>query len=117
MGPVNVPVIETCCAPILEQPLAVEEAEALASGFRVLGDPIRLRLLSLIADRGEVCVCDLVEPVGRSQPTVSHHISVLVEAGLVEREQRGKWAWVRLVPERLAVLQDALGGTAALSAG
>ncbi len=106
----DVAAIETCCAPLTEEPLDRAEAEVLASGFKVLADPIRLRLLSLIANApgGEVCICDLVEPVGRSQPTVSHHLSILVDAGLVARDQRGKWAWVRVVPERLAVLRDAL---------
>jgi ArsR family transcriptional regulator len=104
----DVPVIEECCAPLADVPLEPNDAVALAAGFRVLADPVRLRLLSLIATQGEVCVCDLVEPVGRSQPTVSHHISILVDAGLVERTQRGKWAWVRLVPEKLGFLRDAL---------
>jgi ArsR family transcriptional regulator len=107
---VEIPTIEQCCAPLTEEPLDQVDAEILARGFRVLADPIRLRLLSLIANapEGEVCICDLVEPVGRSQPTVSHHLSILVDAGLVERQQRGKWAWVRVVPDRLAVLADAL---------
>lgn len=86
------------------------EAEELAAAFKALADPVRLRLLSMIAEAegGEACVCDLVEPLDRSQPTVSHHLSVLVEAGLVEREKRGKWAWYRAVPERMAVLRAAL---------
>ncbi len=102
--------IETCCAPVMDRALGSDEATDLAAMFKVLADPIRLRLFSLVATStaGEVCGCDLVEPVGRSQPTVSHHLSVLVEAGLVEREQRGKWAWFRAVPERVAVLRDAL---------
>lgn len=106
----EVATIEACCAPVTEEALDPEQAEALAAGFRVLSDPVRLRLLSLIAavPEGEACVCDLVEPAGRSQPTVSHHLSILVEAGLLEREQRGKWAWFRLVPGRLEVLRDAL---------
>ncbi|MFP3915625.1 MAG: ArsR/SmtB family transcription factor [Actinomycetota bacterium] len=106
----DVKTIETCCAPVLAEAIGVEEAEELAAAFRVLADPIRLRLLSLIATspEGEVCACDLVEPVGRSQPTVSHHLSILAEAGLLTREQRGKWAWFRVVPERLTVLADAL---------
>ena len=76
-----------------------------------LADPIRLRLLSLIASRadGETCACDLVAPAGRSQPTVSHHLKVLREAGLIEGERRGTWIWYRVVPERLAVLRDILG--------
>lgn len=106
----DVKTIETCCAPVLSSPVSTEDAEELAAGFKVLADPIRLRLLSLIANspEGEVCACDLVEPVGRSQPTVSHHLSILAEAGLLTREQRGKWAWFRVVPERIAVLREAL---------
>lgn len=102
--------IEACCEPVLDEPLAALEAEELAAAFKVLADPVRLRLLSLIgnAPDGEMCACDLVEPVGRSQPTVSHHLSILAGAGLVTREQRGKWAWFRIVPERMAVLREAL---------
>jgi ArsR family transcriptional regulator len=103
--------IAVCCAPVLSSALSEEEAEDLAAAFKVLADPARLRLLSMIAsaDGEEACACDLVEPVGRSQPTVSHHLAVLTEAGLLTREKRGKWAWYRAVPERLAVLRDALG--------
>ena len=101
-----------CCEPVLGGALSEAEAEDLAAAFKVLADPARLRLLSLIAASDEMCACDLVEPVGRSQPTVSHHLSVLTEAGLLTREKRGKWAWYRLVPERLAQLRDALGPAA-----
>jgi ArsR family transcriptional regulator, arsenate/arsenite/antimonite-responsive transcriptional repressor len=75
-----------------------------------LSDPARLRLLSMVASSpdGEVCACDLVEPSGKSQPTVSHHLAVLVEAGLITREKRGRWAWYSVVPERLNELHDAL---------
>lgn len=102
--------ITACCAPVSEQALSDEQARELARGFKVLADPVRLRLLSLVAAApgGEVCACDLVEPLGRSQPTVSHHLGVLTDAGLLTREQRGRWAWFRPVPERLAVLRDAL---------
>ncbi|HUR49451.1 MAG TPA: metalloregulator ArsR/SmtB family transcription factor [Acidimicrobiales bacterium] len=100
----------TCCEPVLGGALSEAEAEDLAAAFKVLADPARLRLLSLIAaaDAEEMCACDLIEPVGRSQPTVSHHLSVLTDAGLLTRERRGKWAWYRVVPERLANLRDAL---------
>ena len=99
-----------CCAPVLSPSLAQHEVDDLAASFRVLGDPIRLRLLNLVAtaDAGEVCACDLTAPLGRSQPTVSHHLSVLTEAGLLAREQRGRWAWFRVVPERLEGLRAAL---------
>ena len=102
--------IEACCEPVLESPLGEDDAAELASAFKVLADPARLRLLSLVANSpgGEGCACDLVSPLGRSQPTVSHHLAVLVDAGLLEREKRGRWAWYRVVPERLAVLRDAL---------
>ena len=106
---VDVKQIEVCCAPVLASALTEEEAVDLAAAFKVLADPARLRLLSLIASDEEACACDLVEPIGRSQPTVSHHLAVLTEAGLLRREKRGKWAYYRAVPERLAVLRDALG--------
>lgn len=104
--------ITACCEPVLDAALSEAQATDLASGFKVLADPVRLRLLSMIATApaGEVCACELVEPLGRSQPTVSHHLSVLADAGLLEREQRGRWAYFRVVPERLAVLRDALAG-------
>jgi ArsR family transcriptional regulator len=90
--------------------LAETEAETLAAAFAALADPVRLRLLSLIAaqDGEEVCACELVEPVGRSQPTVSHHLKILFEAGLVSREKRGVWVWYRLAPARLDQLRAAL---------
>lgn len=101
--------ITECCPPVLKAPLDDEEATRLASWFKVLGDPGRLRLLSLMAARGEACACDLVEPLGLSQPTVSHHLQVLHRAGLVERERRGKWVHYKPVPERLAVLSRIIG--------
>jgi ArsR family transcriptional regulator len=108
----EVRIIEQCCAPMLDTALDADEATELAAAFKVLADPVRLRLLSIIAaSGGEACGCDLTAPVGRSQPTVSHHLSILTEAGLLTREQRGKWAWFRVVPERLSILRDALGPT------
>ncbi len=104
------PTITACCAPVVEEALGEDEAEQLAAAFKVLADPVRLRLLSLVAnaENGEACGCDLTDPVGRSQPTVSHHLSILTDAGLLEREQRGRWAWYRVHPEALGVLRDAL---------
>jgi ArsR family transcriptional regulator len=99
---------EPCCPPLLRQPLDASEADTLARTLRVLADPARLRLLSLIAAVDEACVCDLTQPVGLSQPTVSHHLKVLHEAGLVNREQRGRWVYYRARPERLAPISDAL---------
>lgn len=106
------PVIDQvdCCSPVTGGTLEVEEAEHLARMFKALGDPTRVRLLSLIAaqpDR-EACICDLTEPVGLSQPTVSHHMKQLVEAGLVVREQRGRWAFYRVVDDTLRALSSAL---------
>lgn len=114
----EVKLIEACCEPVLAGSLDQAEAEDLAGAFKVLSDPVRLRLLSLIANApgGQVCACDLVEPLARSQPTVSHHLSILAGAGLVTREQRGKWAWFRVVPGRLGVLRDALEAGAPESA-
>ena len=109
--------IEACCAPVTAGVLDEDQATELAALFKVLADPARLRLLSMVAaaETGEACACDLVEPVGRSQPTVSHHLSLLVDAGLLTREKRGKWAWYRVVPERLAAIRGALGPSAALT--
>jgi ArsR family transcriptional regulator, arsenate/arsenite/antimonite-responsive transcriptional repressor len=99
-----------CLPAVSEAPLAEADAVALAKGFAALADPARLRLLSLIAaaDEGEVCACDMVEPLGRSQPTVSHHLKVLYEAGLVDRDKRGTWVWYRMVPERFDELRRVL---------
>ncbi len=100
-----------CCPPVRSEILDAGEAEQLATAFAALADPIRLRLLSCIASAqgDEVCACDLVEPSGRSQPTVSHHMKILVDAGLVDREKRGLWVWYRVVPSRLDALRAALG--------
>jgi ArsR family transcriptional regulator, arsenate/arsenite/antimonite-responsive transcriptional repressor len=102
---------ELCCAPVSTDVLGEDQAEALAHTFAALADPIRLRMLSFIASSadGEVCACDLVEPSGRSQPTVSHHMKILVDAGLVTREKRSLWVWYRIVPERLEALRAVLG--------
>jgi len=99
--------IDGCCA-VGEAPLSKRDAERLARAFKLIADPARLRLLSLIAAAGEVCQCDLQTPLRLSQPTVSHHLKVLVEAGLLEREKRGTWAFYRIVPSALAALRDAL---------
>ncbi len=83
----------------------------MAAVLKALADPVRLRLVSIIAAAvdGEVCACDLPEQLERSQPTVSHHLTLLTRTGIIEREQRGKWAWFRLRPERLEALRQALG--------
>jgi ArsR family transcriptional regulator len=102
--------ITSCCGPVLAAPLAEADAEELAAALKVVADPVRLRILSLVAEAGEICSCDLVTLLDRSQPTISHHTSVLTDAGLLHREKRGKWAWFSVVPDRLRVLRDALGG-------
>lgn len=106
-----------CCAPLTAGALDETEAGELAAVFKVLADPARLRLLSMIASAaaGESCACDLVDPIGRSQPTVSHHLSVLVDAGLLEREKRGRWAWYRIVPERFDAVRAVLEPLGAIS--
>lgn len=102
--------IAPSCPPLLQQPLARTDAEQLAASLKVIADPARLRLLSLIqAQPGhEACVCHLTEPLGLTQPTVSHHLKVLLQAGLVEREQRGSWAYFRVREEPLAALRELL---------
>lgn len=103
------PEVVPCCAPIRQASLAPGDAESLAKGFAALGDPVRLRLLSLLATGPDaVCACDLVEPVGKSQPTVSHHLKVLREAGLVTSEKRGVNVWYAVVPAALEALRGAL---------
>ena len=111
--------LAACCSPVAGEVLDEDAAERLARLFRALGDRHRVRLVSLIAaaDGGEACICDLTEPLGLSQPTVSHHMKLLVEAGLVTREQRGKWAYYRIVPEMMAALGETLRGPAARQAG
>ena len=102
-----------CCAPLGAPTLSEVEAEATAELFRALADPARVRIVNLVARaRGAVCACELYEPVGLSQPTVSHHLKKLTEAGLLEREQRGKWAWLSLkrdAVDKLAAVADLKG--------
>ena len=98
--------IAACCSPLTGGALDEAAAERLARVFRALGDRHRVRLLSLIAaaEGGEACICDLTAPVGLAQPTVSHHMKLLVDAGLVTRDQRGKWAYYRIAPDTVAAL-------------
>lgn len=100
-----------CCRAVSEAPLNRNNATRLATAFAALGDPIRLRLFSLIAAAGEseTCACALVKPTGRSQPTVSHHLKVLREAGLISSSKRGTWVWYHVDPDRLTELQSILG--------
>ncbi|WP_432497583.1 ArsR/SmtB family transcription factor [Kineococcus gypseus] len=103
------------CAPLTREPLSAEAAATLARRLKALADPARLRLLSLVAahEGGEACACDLTEPLGLSQPTVSHHLKVLVEAGLLTRDKRGVWAYFALVPGALDALAAVLATPAA----
>jgi ArsR family transcriptional regulator len=102
--------VACCSSPVTGGALGVEQAEQLALLLRALADPTRLRLLSLVAAHAdnEACVCDLTAPVGLSQPTVSHHLKVLVDAGLLTREQRGKWAYYRIVEGALNAVAEAI---------
>lgn len=107
---VEVDVTELCCPSVLGSPLDQREADELAEGFTALADPVRLRILSILAGSaaGEVCVCDFVAPLGKSQPTVSHHLKILGDAGLVHGDRRGKWVWYSVNRGRLAELRAAI---------
>jgi ArsR family transcriptional regulator len=106
----TIAVIAAACPPLLQEPIGADDADQLAGALKVIADPARLRILSLIQAQPEheACVCHLTEPLGLSQPTVSHHLKVLLQAGLVEREQRGSWAYFRVREEPLAALRALL---------
>jgi ArsR family transcriptional regulator, arsenate/arsenite/antimonite-responsive transcriptional repressor len=97
-----------CCAPLLTEPITAEQAAALSRLLKALADPTRLRLVSMVAahEAGEACVCELTEPLGLTQPTISHHLKVLIDAGILRRDKRGVWAYYAIVPSAL----DALAG-------
>jgi ArsR family transcriptional regulator len=97
----------SCCS-VTSAPLDEPTATQLAQLFAALGDPVRLRLFSLVAANGEICSCDLQGPLERSQPTISHHTKLLADAGLIVGDKRGKWTWWRIVPERLDTLRALL---------
>ena len=101
-----------CCPSVLSAPLDSDEASELAVGFNALGDPVRLRLLSMLAAApdGEICVCEFIEPIGKSQGTISHHLKILGDAGLVHGDRRGKWVWYSLDRQRMDALRSALDG-------
>ncbi len=101
-----------CCPSLLAAPLDEADATELSHGFSALSDPVRLRVLSILAasPEGEVCVCEFVGPLGKSQPTISHHMKILSEAGLVQGDRRGKWVWYSLNRGRLADLRAAIDG-------
>ena len=107
-----------CCAPLTREPLSAETAASLAHTLKAVADPARLRLLSLVAahEGGEACVCDLIEPLGLSQPTVSHHLKILVEAGLLTRDKRGVWAYFAVISEALNALSAVLATPSAATA-
>lgn len=106
----NLPIV--CCGPGVEPTIGDGEAERLVIALKALADPIRLRLVNIISQQGEACACDLPEALDRSQPTISHHLKVLVEAGLLDREQRGKWAWFTIRVDALRSLSEALNPAA-----
>jgi ArsR family transcriptional regulator len=99
-----------CCPSLTDAPLGEGDAIALARVLSALADPARLRLLSLVASQEEICSCELEAPLGKSQPTISHHTKVLADAGLLVGEKRGRWTWWRVEPDRLAMVRAALGG-------
>lgn len=99
-----------CCASVIDTPLSHTDAVTLAHVLAALADPVRLQLFSIVAAQGEVCSCDLEAPLGRSQPTISHHTKLLAEAGLIVGDKRGRWVWWRIEPTRLADVRRALGG-------
>jgi ArsR family transcriptional regulator len=104
--------LASCCAPLIKAPLEPQNADSLARSLKALADPARLRILSMVASHvdGEACVCDLTEPLDLAQPTVSHHLKVLVEAGFLTRSKRGTWAYYRLVPGSLETVSSLLVG-------
>ena len=97
-----------CCTPLSVAPLAETDAVALANTYASLADPVRLRLLSMIAAAGEICSCDLTEPLAKSQPTVSHHTKILADAGLISGEKRGRWVYWHVEPSRTEFVQQVL---------
>jgi ArsR family transcriptional regulator len=111
----GLPLADACCAPLLHEPITASQAAGLARLLKALADPARLRLVSLVAARegGEACVCDLTEPLGLTQPTISHHLKILVEAGIFTRDKRGVWAYYALVPSALSALSAVLQPAAA----
>jgi ArsR family transcriptional regulator, arsenate/arsenite/antimonite-responsive transcriptional repressor len=107
------PLAEDCCTPLLRQPISATQAERLARLLKALADPTRLRLVSMVAahEGGEACVCDLTEPLGLTQPTISHHLKILVDAGIFTRDKRGVWAYYALVPSAMNALSAVLSTT------
>jgi len=102
-----------CCSPLSVQPMTIEQAEQVAPLMKALADPVRLRLMSLVASHegGEACMCDLTDAFELSQPTITHHMKVLHEAGLVDRDKRGVWVYYRVRPQALAAIGTLIGCT------
>ena len=121
MSKKELPVLQApaCCTPMVREPLSEQDAKSLAAAFKALSDPVRLRLLSLIASfqGGEACVCDLTGPFDVSQPTISHHLRVLREAGLIDCERRGTWVYYWVLPDALGRLGTLLATDATTAAG
>jgi len=109
----ELPLATRCCTPLLREPLTAGQAAGLARILKALADPVRLRLVSLVAahDGREACVCELTEPLGLTQPTISHHLKVLVDAGIFTRDKRGVWAYYALVPSALDAISAVLSTT------
>jgi ArsR family transcriptional regulator len=111
-GLIELPLLqsEVCCTPLTKQTISAEDAEKTALLFKALADPTRLRLISIVAasEGEEACVCDLTDPIGLSQPTVSHHLKILMDAGYLTRSKRGTWAYYQLVPGSLERLSQLL---------
>jgi ArsR family transcriptional regulator len=107
------PLADECCTPLLRQPITASQASGLARMFKALADPTRLRLVSMVAahEGGEACVCELTEPLGLTQPTISHHLKILVDAGIFTRDKRGVWAYYALVPAAMNALSAVLSTT------
>ena len=108
--PVTLPLASECCAPLLREPITAAQAADLARMLKALAEPVRLQLVSMVAahEGGEACVCELTEPLGLTQPTISHHLKILVDAGIFSRDKRGVWAYYALVPSALDALAAVL---------
>jgi len=109
MAATHIPLLTAeCCPSIAAAPLAEDDAAVIAAAFAALGDPVRLRLFSMIASAGEICSCDMQEPLGKSQPTISHHTKALADAGLIVGEKRGRWVYWQVTSGRLELLRKVL---------